>query len=76
MPVTAAPKTLGRNRRGGKWPVHDDRDPSLSIRSADEKSASRRSVKDSRRWTLVRVDPKMSAGRHFEDLPAVAEPRR
>jgi hypothetical protein len=52
MTAEAIAKALGGSRTGGtwtaRWPAHDDREPSLSIRRADNKSAWRQSVKDGR----------------------------
>ena len=52
MTAEAIAKALGGSRTGGtwmaSWPAHDDREPSLSIRGANEKSAWWQSVKDGR----------------------------
>jgi hypothetical protein len=77
MTAEAIAKAPGGSRTGGtwmaSWPAHDDREPSLSIRSADEKSAS---WPERQGWPVseaVEASPKTTPWR-FEDIRALIEP--
>jgi hypothetical protein len=77
MTAEAIAKALGGSKTGGtwtaRWPAHDDREPSRSIRGADNKSAWWLSVKDGRFPKPVKPGPEMTAWR-CEDIRALIEP--
>jgi len=77
MTAEAIAKALGESRTGGtwmaRWPAHDDREPSLSIRSADAKSGWWQSVKDDRFPNPVNLGPNTTAWR-VEAIRALIEP--
>jgi prophage regulatory protein len=79
MTAEAIAKALGGSRTGGtwtaRWPANDDREPSLSIRRADNKSAWRQSIKDGRFPKPVKPGPETTA-RRCEDIRALIEPGR
>ena len=74
MTAEAIAKAPGGSKTGGRWmaswPAHDDREPSLSIRGADEKSAWWQSVKDGRFPKLLKLALKqlLAASKTFEPL--------
>jgi hypothetical protein len=74
MTAEAIAKALGGSTTGGtwtaRWPAHDDREPSLSIRGADNKSARWQSVKHSRFPKPVKLGPEAAAWR-CEDIRAL-----
>jgi hypothetical protein len=71
MTAEAIAKAPGGSRTGGtwmaSWPAHDDPEPSLSIRVADEKSAWWQSVKDGR-FPKLALKRLLGASKTFEPL--------
>ena len=74
MTAGAITEALGGSKTGGRWmaswPAHDDREPTLSIRGADEKSAWWQSVKEGRFPKPVKLALKrlLGASKTFEPL--------
>jgi hypothetical protein len=74
MTAEAIAKPPGGSRTSGtwmaSWPAHDDRERSLSIRGADEKSAGWQSVKDGPFPKLLKLALKrlLGASKTFEPL--------
>jgi hypothetical protein len=77
MTAEAIANAPGGSRTGGtwtaRWPAHDDREPSLSIRHTDNKSAWRQKVKDGRFSRPVKPSPETTAWRCIR---ALTEPGR
>ena len=80
MTAEAIAKALGESRTGGtwmaRWPAHDDREPSLSIRGADEKSAWWQGLKDGRFPKPPKLGPKTTAWRVLDIRALIERPGR